>query len=114
MAFELPSIICDVIPLPPGLPPGCTAREATSGNANKYRWHCIATWRRLWKRSLDTETMSQNFKPGDLVQPLSGGQVMSVTRIINERVEVKWMANCNIQVKTFDPDVLKKVEPEHK
>ncbi len=56
--------------------------------------------------------MSQEFKPGDLVQPLSGGQVMSVTRIINGRVEVKWMANCNIQVKAFDPEVLRKVEPE--
>lgn len=60
------------------------------------------------------KAMPDEFKPGDLVQPLSGGQVMSVTRIINDRVEVKWMANCNIQVKSFDPEVLKKVEPEHR
>lgn len=53
--------------------------------------------------------MSETFKPGDLVQPVSGGQVMMVTRIIDERVEVKWSANCKVQVKAFDADVLRKV-----
>lgn len=57
--------------------------------------------------------MSDDFKPGDLVQPVSGGQVMMVTRIIDERVEVKWSANCRTQVKAFDADVLKKVFVEH-
>ncbi len=56
--------------------------------------------------------MSEEFKPGDLVQPVSGGQVMMVTRIVDKRVEVKWMANCNIQVKAFDAEVLRKVETE--
>lgn len=53
--------------------------------------------------------MTGPFKPGDLVQPLSGGQVMMVTRIVDERVEVKWSANCRIVVKDFDADVLRKV-----
>lgn len=53
--------------------------------------------------------MSDDFKPGDLVQPVSGGQVMMVTRIVDERVEVKWSANCRIEVKAFDADVLRKV-----
>jgi uncharacterized protein YodC (DUF2158 family) len=57
--------------------------------------------------------MNDDFKPGDLVQPVSGGQVMMVTRIIDERVEVKWSANCKIEVKAFDADVLKKVVVEH-
>ena len=29
--------------------------------------------------------MTDAFKPGDLVQPVSGGQVMMVTRIVDER-----------------------------
>lgn len=57
--------------------------------------------------------MSDAFKPGDLVQPLSGGQVMMVTRIIDERIEVKWSANCKIVVKAFEADVLRKVVVEH-
>jgi len=57
--------------------------------------------------------MSDDFKPGDLVQPVSGGQVMMVTRIIDERVEVKWSANCRIEVKAFDADMLRKVVAEH-
>jgi preprotein translocase subunit YajC len=57
--------------------------------------------------------MSEALKPGDLVQPVSGGQVMMVTRILDERVEVKWSANCRIQVKAFDADVLRKVVVEH-
>jgi len=57
--------------------------------------------------------MSDASKPGDLVQPVSGGQVMMVTRIIDERVEVKWSANCKIVVKAFEADVLKKVVVEH-
>ncbi len=57
--------------------------------------------------------MSDALKPGDLVQPVSGGQVMMVTRIIDERVEVKWSANCKIVVKAFEADVLRKVVVEH-
>jgi hypothetical protein len=57
--------------------------------------------------------VSDDLKPGDLVQPVTGGQVMMVTRIVDERVEVKWSANCKIQVKAFDADVLKKVVVEH-
>lgn len=57
--------------------------------------------------------MSHDFKPGDLVKPVSGGQVMMVTRIVDERVEVKWSANCKIVVKAFDADVLEKVVVEH-
>ena len=57
--------------------------------------------------------MSDALKPGDLVQPVSGGQVMMVTRLIDERVEVKWSANCKIVVKAFEADVLKKVVVEH-
>lgn len=53
--------------------------------------------------------MTATFKPGDLVQPVSGGQVMMVTRIVDDRVEVKWSANCRIVVKDFDADVLRKV-----
>jgi hypothetical protein len=57
--------------------------------------------------------MSHGFKPGDLVKPVSGGQVMMVTRTVDERVEVKWSANCKIVVKAFDADVLEKVLVEH-
>ena len=57
--------------------------------------------------------MTDAFKPGDLVQPVSGGQVMMVTRIVDERVEVKWSANCRIVVKAFDAEVLRKVVARH-
>lgn len=57
--------------------------------------------------------MTETLKPGDLVQPVSGGQVMMVTRIVDERVEVKWSANCRIVVKAFDADVLRKVVVDH-
>ncbi|MEY4933177.1 MAG: hypothetical protein RLZZ403_1497 [Pseudomonadota bacterium] len=57
--------------------------------------------------------MTDTFKPGDLVQPVSGGQVMMVTRIVDERVEVKWSANCRIVVKAFDAEVLRKVVVGH-
>lgn len=57
--------------------------------------------------------MTDALKPGDLVQPVTGGQLMMVTRIIDERVEVKWSANCRIVVKAFDADVLRKVVVDH-
>jgi hypothetical protein len=57
--------------------------------------------------------MTDTFKPGDLVQPVSGGQVMMVTRIVDERIEVKWSANCRIVVKAFDAEVLRKVVVGH-
>jgi uncharacterized protein YodC (DUF2158 family) len=56
--------------------------------------------------------MTDVFKPGDLVQPVSGGQVMMVTRILDERIEVKWSANCKVQVRDFDADALRMVGPE--